>query len=180
MIDNLKRVMAERLLIDIDTAVSYETKALVEKYESKIYSLKDKLNKATVIRKSECGGFINLSDFCRVQKDFLEINEDNFKQYMLSKGFLTRNENDKYIPSATSTVAIMIDSDLYINNRYARQMLLMRSMIFVGDDNVLNDMFELFQADKNRIIEQIGSTVYVDYRQKSYEFRALSENAHNK
>lgn len=156
-------------------------------YENKINSLeleienlkkskKEEILKATMIRWDESGEYYNLSDFCRVSKCLLFIKETELKQWLAQQGFL-KKENDKYIPSEDNDVCIMIDNELYIKYEYIRNtILLLRSLIFVGDEDDIQDIVDDYKDSKKVIIEQMANTVYVECKQRSVEFREHREN----
>jgi hypothetical protein len=54
--------------------------------------------------------------------------------------------------------------------------MFLRSLIFVGDENEIQDMVDEYRDSKKVIVEQMANTVYVECKQRSLEFREHRDN----
>jgi hypothetical protein len=132
--------------------------------------LKDKVVDSNKIRKIRDDKYLNLKDFCRIQKDFLFLDENGMKQFLFQKKALKKKE-DKYIPNDNQVIAIEKDGELYMFYNYLRSVLTMRSFAMIGDDDDILKFVQKYTSDKDVIIEQLSNMVLIDYKQNSFEFR---------
>lgn len=156
-------------------------------YENKISSLeleienlkkskKEEILKSTMIRWDESGEYYNLSDFCRVSKCLLFIKESELKQWLNQQGIL-KIENEKYIPNENSDICILIDNELYISYKFIREKIMcLRTLVFLGDDESIDRIVNIYKDKKDAIIEQMANTVYVECKNRSLEFREHRDN----
>lgn len=145
-------------------------------YENVINKGREALLLANRIRWDESGKYFSLKDFCRNTRDLLFLKEDGLKQYYASVGVL-KKEKDKYIPN--NEYAILVDNELFIEYSCLRKLIAVRSMIFFGEENVIDTMLQNFKENSDLITEQMGNTVYVECKQRSEEFKNHRENVNH-
>lgn len=184
MIEVIKR-MIENEIEKVDLKGKIKLNEMKSEYEDRINDLQNKIEqlkkskkeevlKANIIRWDESGTYYNLSDFCRVSKYLLFIKETELKQWLHQQGIL-KIEDEKYVPN--NDICILIDNELYIKYEYIRNhIMFLRSLIFVGDENEIQDMVDEYRDSKKVIVEQMANTVYVECKQRSLEFREHRDN----
>lgn len=157
------------------------------KYKSKITELENTIKElkqenknillnATHIKWDDTGKYYNLKDFCRVSRDLLFIKETELKQWLNQQEIL-KIENDKYVPNDSSDICILIDNELYIKYSFIREELMaLRTLIFLGDNKVIDNIVKNYKDSKEVFIEQMANTVYVECKQRSVEFREHRDN----
>lgn len=184
MIEVIKR-MIENEIEKVELKGQIKLNEMKSEYEDRISDLQNKIEqlkkskkeealKANIIRWDESGIYYNLSDFCRVSKYLLFIKETELKQWLHQQGIL-KIEDEKYVPN--NDICILIDNELYIKYEYIRNhIMFLRSLIFVGDENEIQDMVDEYRDSKKVIVEQMANTVYVECKQRSLEFREHRDN----
>lgn len=134
------------------------------------------LKKATLIRWSEDGKYYNIKDFCFVGRHIFFIKATELKQWLYQQGILDKI-NDKYIPNENSDICKLIDNELYIQYSFIRnKIVFLRSLIFMGDIENINEIVKTYKDNKDMVIEQMANTVYVECKQRSEEFKEYKEN----
>ena len=184
MIEVIKR-MIENEIEKVELKGQIKLNEMKSEYEDKINDLqnnieqlkkskKEEVLKANIIRWDESGTYYNLSDFCRVSKYLLFIKETELKQWLHQQGTL-KIEDEKYVPN--NDICLLIENELYIKYEYIRNhIMFLRSLIFVGDENEIQDMVDEYRDSKKVIVEQMANTVYVECKQRSLEFREHRDN----
>lgn len=184
MIEVIKR-MIENEIEKVELRGKIKLNEMKSEYEDRINDLQNKIEqlkkskkeevlKANIIRWDESGAYYNLSDFCRVSKYLLFIKETELKQWLHQQGIL-KIEDEKYVPN--NDICILIDNELYIKYEYIRNhIMFLRSLIFVGDEDEIQDMVDEYRDSKKVIVEQMANTVYVECKQRSLEFREHRDN----
>ncbi|MGL6024529.1 MAG: hypothetical protein ACRC0F_07930 [Cetobacterium sp.] len=142
-----------------------------EKYKAELLGKE----KSTRIRWDKTGKYFSLSDFCRNTKDILFIKEAEYKQYLFSKGILDKLDNN-YFPKSESCVRF--EGELYVSYSEIREMLLLRSLVYIGNSDVLDEFADSFFKNKDIMTEQLANTVYIECKTKSDEFRNHRDNVH--
>lgn len=151
-----------------------EINTLNDKIKSMEKECNKKVEEATHIKWDKTGEYYNLKDFCRVTRDLLFIKETELKQWLFQQGVL-KNENNKYTPN--NDICTLIDNELYIKYEFIRnKILLLRSLVFLGDEDLLKGIVDKYRDDKKIIVEQMANTVYVECKQRSVEFKEHREN----
>ncbi|MGL5099489.1 MAG: hypothetical protein ACRC6B_05570 [Fusobacteriaceae bacterium] len=152
---------------------------LMKHHEMEITRLKAKhkeeIKNTHIIRWDESKKYFNLTDFCRNLKGLLFIKESEIKQYLLQTQ-VVKIENDNYVGNGEESITV--DGELYISNEQLRKIILLRSLIFIGDDSLLDEAVNMFKENRDLVIEQMANTVYVKCKHKSEEFKAHRENVH--
>lgn len=175
----IKVIKSEMEKVELKHKVElYEKEKEILNLKKEIEELKNnnKLNllKANRIRWSEDGKYYNLSDFCRVTKDLLFINETSLKQFLLQEGVLIK-QNDKYIPTDDIDTCILIDNELYIDYDYIRgTIMFMRTCIYLDEE--LKSYIKVYNKNQDVLREKMSNTVYIDCKQRSKEFQRCKEN----
>lgn len=169
----------ERIKLKYKVEINDRDREILE-LKNKIAKLKKenkiKLIKSTKIRWSEDKRYYNLSDFCRVSRDILFINETNLKQYLETEGILIKKDN-KYIPSNTTDLCIFVNNELYIDYSYIRNhIMFLRTCIYLDKDESLEDFIQIYYTHKDILCEKMSNTVYVECKQRSKEFSKCKEN----
>jgi hypothetical protein len=141
-------------------------------YKNKLLAMKTETSELNRIRWDESKKYFSIKDFCRNTRDLLFIKEDSLKQHYLSVGIL-KKENDKYVPNNKS--AKLVENEVYVEYSQLRKLLAVRSMIFF-DCETMDNILNTFRENSDIMTEQMGSTVYVDCRQRSEEFRNHRES----
>lgn len=163
-------------LLNKETEYENRIKALEEENLRLKTESKNMYLEALKMRLSECRKYCNLKDFCRISTSLLFIKEDELKQWMYQQGFLVRTEN-KYIANKESDICIMVDNEIYVKYEFIRKhILLLRTLVYIGDSDSVNTIIDDFEENKETIIEQMANTVYVSYKQNSNEFKHHKDN----
>ncbi|MGL5961238.1 MAG: hypothetical protein ACRCZ0_04740 [Cetobacterium sp.] len=181
---NYKNITLEKLSMDIDAIVATKLEEQRIKFDEEamkkdkhIASLKNKLDDSLIIKRDVSGKYMNLCDFCRVTKSLLAIDLNGIKQYLHMNKVLVRN-GEKYVPS-NSSIATLVDGELYVAETYIRQLLLIRSFTAIGNCETITRMLDKFECKKEVIMEGLSNTVFVEYKQNSYEFRNLESSMYD-
>jgi hypothetical protein len=82
-------------------------------------------------------------------------------------------DNGVYIPNKHSTISKCEDGELYVKDSYLRRLLALRSMTAIGSEKDLDTFVQKFNDKRDVIIETMANTVYVEYKQNSFEFRNM-------
>ncbi|MGL4425887.1 MAG: hypothetical protein ACRCZ0_06310 [Cetobacterium sp.] len=178
-----KLIQAEVVLGKEEARIEYVNE--IARLKNEVIRLKEEVKSATTIRKSDDGKYFNLKDFCRIQKDFLFIDENGMKQFLFQRKVLTKI-NDKYVPSDNQVNAVEIGGEIFVFYNYLRSILTMRSLLLIGEDDDITKFVRRYTDNKVLINEQLSNMVYVDYKQTSFEFRDcigstyLEDKFHNK
>lgn len=156
----------------------YELKSEIERLNNKIKNMEKEHSKyeveSTRIRWDDTGKYYNLKDFCRVTRDLLFIKENELKQWLKQQDIL-KIENDKYIPNCA--ICILVDGELYISYEFIREKIMtLRTLIFLGDNENIDEAINIYKKNKKVLIEQMANTVYVECKQRSVEFKEHREN----
>lgn len=162
--------------------IEKEIEELKEKHEKQLEELKQfyesrieyEKNEALKIRTYE-NQYQNLSDFCRVTKNFFFFKENELKQYLLNKRVLKRDERSgKYIPA--SDKAVLVDNELFVDYEWLRsQLIFVRTMLYFDEYNY-EKAVDTFFKNKDEEVSNIANTVFVECKQRSKEFREHKEN----
>lgn len=173
----------ESIIKDLKHEISELKHRLNEKEQETEHKIKEliELNKiellnATSIKWSKDGRYYNLRDFCRVTKHLFFIKETELKQWLFQQEILEKS-NDLYIPRKGNDICKIIDNELYIEYSFIRKkIVLLRSLIFIGDSDNIDKTVKSYKENKSIAIEQMANTVYVECKQRSEEFREHKEN----
>ncbi|MGL4998394.1 MAG: hypothetical protein ACRCZ9_08665 [Fusobacteriaceae bacterium] len=186
---NYNEVVLQKLGMDIEMIVNEALReqaiahqAEIQKKDEMVESLKKQLKESTSIRKDCSEMYVNLDDFCRVTKDLLAVEKNKLKQYLLKSGILCRDEiKGVYVPNKNDSQfnAKIQDGMLYIKDSYIRKMLAIRSFTAIGDETSLEWFFKSFTKKRDILIENMSNTVFVEYKQNSYEFRNLESSMYD-
>lgn len=148
-------------------------KSIEEENNKTIEQLKSQRN---LIRWDKTGEYYNLKDFCIASKYIFFFKENELKQYLLNMGVLEK-ENDKYVPNKKDNTAILIDNEIYIKYTYIRNhLILLRSLVFMGYGETLTNIVKDLKSSYDILTEKLGNTVYIECKQRSFEFRNCREN----
>ncbi|MGL5646947.1 MAG: hypothetical protein ACRDDY_03770 [Clostridium sp.] len=167
-----KIIEAEVLLAENKVREYFQRK--IEILENENLTIKNKLKDANNIRRID-EQFLNLSDFCRVQKEFLYLDKSGMKQFLFQRGVL-KKVNNKYVPHEDKKFVKEHEGELYVSYNYLRSVLAMRSLVMIGNEEDIFKFVRKYTDNKNVIDEQLSNMVVIDYKQTSHEFRNCKGN----